>query len=466
MMRRVLLALLALAVAACDNDNNGAPPPPVAGTALFEVVHAYSNAPNVNLILNGTRIQGAQDVPFKAGTAARVVPDVQTVEVEAITPAGDIVVIPATDIDTPDDQRVSVFAVGLVGAAAPQNLQPVVLTAPEATLGAGQARLRVAHFAPTAPMVDIYLTAPSADLAGEAPDLTLMFPDSPAPFEVPAGDYQVRIAIAGSDPVADPTQLVYDSGTITVADGADLIVAAVDSTLPGGAAVSLLVADGGTVSEIIDADTPASVRVVHASPDAPDVDILLDDAASGIAGLPFGDFTDPSAELPAGSYNVKVVETTTVAPAVIDADLDLVAGTAYSVYAVGFLADLGSADPDALPIEPLVLVDDNRSVALEARLRIVHASPTAQDVDIYLVAPGADIAAIDPTLPDVPYLEDRGYLSVAPGAYDVIVTAAGDKLPAIGPAPVTLDDGGVYTVVAIDADGGGAPLGVILMDDF
>ncbi|MDZ7643794.1 MAG: hypothetical protein U5K76_05945 [Woeseiaceae bacterium] len=46
------------------------------------------------------------------------------------------------------------------------------------------------------------------------------------------------------------------------------------------------------------------------------------------------------------------------------------------------------------------------------------------------------------------------------------MTAAGSKTPAIGPAAITIEAGGVYTAIARDAQGGGTPLGLILMDDF
>ena len=45
---------------------------------------------------------------------------------------------------------------------------------------------------------------------------------------VPAGDYQIRITPAGST-----ATVVFDSGTIALPGGADLMVLAVDTTGPG-----------------------------------------------------------------------------------------------------------------------------------------------------------------------------------------------------------------------------------------
>ena len=58
------------------------------------------------------------------------------------------------------------------------------------------------------------------------------------------------------------------------------------------------------------ADT-AMVRVLHASPDAPAVDVFLDDTAvSALTNVPFGVISG-YLEIPAGAHNVKVYATGT-----------------------------------------------------------------------------------------------------------------------------------------------------------
>ena len=93
-------------------------------------------------------------------------------------------------------------------------------------------------------------------------------------------------------------------------------------------------------------DNNARVRVVHASPDAPAVDVWVDGSVA-FSNAPFKGITN-YAPLGAGTYNVQVTPTGATTPVVIDANLDLAAATDYTVVAVGQLAN----------IEPLVLVDN------------------------------------------------------------------------------------------------------------
>jgi Domain of unknown function (DUF4397) len=269
---------------------------------------------------------------------------------------------------------------------------------------------------------------------------------------VPAGDYRVRVTLPN-----DPATVVFDSGTVALPGGADLLITAVQNTGAGAAPISLLVALPTSSFEILDTDTPAEMRVIHASPDAPAVDVIADDdfANPVLEDVPFPAFS-AYLTLPAGMHNVKVTPANNAGVIVIDADLDTEAGKQYSVFATGTLAS----------IAPYVLTDDNRRIATEAKVRIVHTAPGAGNVDIYVTAPGAGIASATPAFTNVPFRAETGYVSLAGGSYDVTVTPTGTKTAAIGPATITVDDGGVYTAAARDAAGGGAPFGLILMDDF
>ncbi len=94
------------------------------------------------------------------------------------------------------------------------------------------------------------------------------------------------------------------------------------------------------------AQNEAFVRVVHASPDAPNVDVWVD-GETVLTDVPFTAVSD-YLTLPAGTYNVQVTATGSTEP-VIDADLTLDAGMSYTVAATGLLADITATVLDRRP---------------------------------------------------------------------------------------------------------------------
>jgi LPXTG-motif cell wall-anchored protein len=185
----------------------------------------------------------------------------------------------------------------------------------------------------------------------------------------------------------------------------------------------------------------ARVRVVHASPDAPAVDVWVDGSVA-FSNAPFKGITDYASLAPA-TYNVQVTPTGATTPVVIDADLTLEANTDYTVVAVGLLAD----------IEPLVLIDNNSAPAAgKAHVRFVHASPDAPAVDI-AVADGGPVL-----FSNVEFKGVGDYLPVDAGTYDLEVRLAGTETVALEVPGVALADGTVYTIFAMGLAGGSPAL--------
>jgi hypothetical protein len=437
--------VFAAALAGCDSDgdsDSGA----VVAPAQLRVIHASPDAPAVNVLAGGNTVIRNLDYG-QASNLLEVAPGRVSLRVDALLPAnGSTTVIGPVDVDLASDTQYTVLATGRVA-----GLAPLVLSQTSARAPAGSTRVRVVHAAPAAPAVDVYLTAPTASLATSTPVGSLTFRQSLGPAEVTAGTYRVRVTAAGNRDA-----VVYDSGTISLGDGANVMLAAIENTDTGTAPIQLLMSDGVTNTKVLAAGTPADLRVVHASPDAPPVDIVVNDnfAAPIVQDLAFPQATG-FLSVPPATYNVKVAAANTTT-SVITANLALQPAVRYSVLAVNRLAS----------IEPLVATDDPRRIVTAAKIRVIHASPTAGGVDLYVTAPGASISNIAPTLAGVPFKANTGFLQLTPGSYTVTVTPAGSKTPAIGPVTVDLQGGGVYTAVARDPLPGATALGLILLDDF
>ncbi len=435
--------MLAAALAGCDSDSDS---DSTVAPAQLRVLHASPDAPAVNVLAGGTTIVPNLDYG-QSSNLLEVTPGRVSLRVDAQLPAGaTTTVIGPVDVDLASGTQYSVLAVGRVA-----GIEPLVFSQPSAPAPTGRTNVRVVHAAPAAPRVDVYLTSPDASLATSSPVGTVSFKQAIGPAEVPAGTWRVRVTAAG-----DKAALVFDSGVITLGDGANVLLAAIENTDTGPAPIQLLFSDSVSNAKILAAGTPADLRVVHASPDAPPVDIVANDnfAAPLVQDLAFPQATG-FLSVPPATYNVKVVAANT-STAVITANLSLQPAVRYSVLAVNRLAS----------IEPLVATDNARRLATAAKLRVIHASPTAANVDIYVTAPGASIATIAPTLPNVPFKANTGFLQLASGNYSVTVTPAGSKTAAIGPANISLQAGGIYTAVARDPLPGNTALGLILLDDF
>lgn len=200
-------------------------------------------------------------------------------------------------------------------------------------------------------------------------------------------------------------------------------------------------------------DGEARIRVVHASPDAPDVDVLLDDAAV-LSDAPYLTASD-YLETEAGDRNLKVNAAGT-STTVIEADVGLADGTDYTVIASGLAA----------AIQPIVLEDDNTAPSAgNAKVRAIHGAPSAPAVDIYVTAPGADLDQEAPALAGVEFGDVADYIEAPAGDYQVRVTPAGTKTVVIDSGTLALGSGQIRTAIAVDAAGGGGPFDLLLLAD-
>ena len=177
----------------------------------------------------------------------------------------------------------------------------------------------------------------------------------------------------------------------------------------------------------------ARVRVIHASPDAPNVDVYANGNAV-LTDVPF-EASSGYMAVPAGNYTFEVFPAGADANAtdpVLTIDANLEAGTDYTVAAIGEVAN----------IEAAVFVDNNAAPAAgQAHINVIHAGPDAPAVDV-AVARGPVLVS------DLSFGEKQGPLPAEAATYDLEVRPAGTEDVALALDGVALEDGMIYTLVA------------------
>jgi hypothetical protein len=203
------------------------------------------------------------------------------------------------------------------------------------------------------------------------------------------------------------------------------------------AAITLFASPAGA------ADNDGYVRLAHLSPDTPAVDVYLKPQAGNgkqqkFPGVAYG-VMSPYLRLPTGTYSVAMrpagaAEST---DPVLTTQVDVASGQAYTVAGVGRYADLGLR----------VLKDDLKLPdANESKVRIIQASVRAPVLNVGVQN--------GPTIADgVQFATTTSYRDVKPGMWTVRVSpSGGGKTSAL---PCTLGAGNVYSLLVLDAKGGG-----------
>ncbi len=182
------------------------------------------------------------------------------------------------------------------------------------------------------------------------------------------------------------------------------------------------------------ANANAQFRVIHASPDTPAVDVIINDDFSSplLQDVPFTGVSN-FFSVPAGAYNAKVVPANQTTPVAINANLLLADGVSYSVAATDLFAN----------ITPRVFVDDNTLDSANARVRFIHLSPGTPNVDINLAGTSTTIFG------NVAFGDSGGYRTVPAGAYQFDANVAGTSTTALTTGILNLEANTVYTVYAM-----------------
>lgn len=190
-----------------------------------------------------------------------------------------------------------------------------------------------------------------------------------------------------------------------------------------------------------------SVRVLHAVPDAPNVDVYVNDEIM-TRNLGFGDYT-PYVSLPAAQYHIAIYPAGSKDSPVLNNSLEVRNNSATTVAAVGTL--------DTISL--LGIPDSTMPITTgEAMVRFSHLSPNAPAVDITL--PDGTVL-----FDDVSFKELTSYIGVPPMNYTLQVRLAGTPDVVLTVPNVRVEPNKRYTVYAIGFAGREPELEALLLID-
>jgi hypothetical protein len=179
----------------------------------------------------------------------------------------------------------------------------------------------------------------------------------------------------------------------------------------------------------------SKVMVVHASPNAPNVDVRINNnvALTNVAYPNNSNYT----ELNSGSTNIKVSPTGTTTY-VIDATVNVEANKNYSVFAVDSVNKIKAA---------VVMDDLTTPAAGKAHIRFFHFSPNAPAVNI-AVTGGSVLFGNRAFNDQAANASLTAFTPVNAGTYNLEVRAASNNAVVLSLPNIPLTAGKIYTVFA------------------
>lgn len=181
----------------------------------------------------------------------------------------------------------------------------------------------------------------------------------------------------------------------------------------------------------------ASVNVIHASPDAPGVDLLVDNLKVNTTALNFSEATG-YLKVFVGTRNIKVNATGT-ATSVINTNLTFAADKYYSIFAYNQLSSIAA-----------LIVEDNLTLpsAGQAHIRFFHLSPNAPTVTVGTLS-GTTFSPVFSGRSfetQATASANQSFTPVAAGTYTFDVQANGTSVLTL--SNIVLQAGKIYTVFA------------------
>jgi Domain of unknown function (DUF4397) len=383
--------------------------------ATVRVVHASPDAPAINVLVDGQQI--AQDLAY--GTATEYAP---------LSPGDHHVQVVLTNGHAPIiDQTVTFegwasYILEVVGQFA--NIQLVANAVDVSPTSPGEARLRFVNAVPNGPALSLGTVGSEIGLA-----IDIGFPNASGYLTTGAGTYDLEVRNADSEEtLASVPGFQFAAGHVydlyALGQGADGQIQILPLITPVAIPCSQTLGTGEP--------TDSCLRVIHAAPDTGPVDVYIDEAPVA-RGLKFGDASHFAAA-PSGEQQLRIVPAgAPVDQAVIDTSQNLTVGEAGQITLTGLANDLQAS---------IVGVDLRPLPENQARVRVVHASPDLEAIDVSIAGGPTPFVGID-------YRGQSGYVVFDAGTYSFQLRESGANTLLLTADDVQIKPGMVYDIVVI-----------------
>ena len=386
--------------------------------ATLRVVHASPGAPEVDVLVDGQPLM--EGVAY--GTAsqyAAITPEEHRIQVVPTGQTADAAVVDET-IGAEPGRAYLVAVFGLLN-----DIGGAVYDVDLSEIEPGNARVRLLNLSPDVGELDLLETG------GDEWFGNVALGDISDYRDVAPGTYSADLRGEDDRILQTVTDLAFEETRVY-----DVIVLGqlADDSLDVQSLITSVSPPCAEVLGIEGAGSDACIRIVHAAPDTPPVDVYVNDAQIA-QNLEFGTATEYVAVPSGAGRGVRVTPTgAPVEEAIIDWSFDLEAGQAYEMLATGAADNL----------ELNITGTDLRPVAEgQARLRVYHASPNAGTVDIGVEGQEENL------FEGVEFRGATDYIILDAGAYPIEVRPGGEDLTVALQSEATLDEGVTYDLIVI-----------------
>lgn len=434
MKRYLVTALLAAAIAAGGCAKESDLPNPT-GKGTVRALNAIPTSPDISFLIEERLIS---QVSFKAPSSASSWDDLDyTFNFRVLFPGdGQATQVASQFIDVVADTDYTMLISG-------------ALIAPDITVWETGIRewtgdetvyeVRLGHASSTLGPVDFYILDPGSAPAAGGQVATVSFAEASTAQEFESGEKIFVLTPAGDD-----STILFQSEPITPLATSSYIIVAFDTDANDVGSVSMVLINTtqGSSGRLVDTNDSATGRFYHASFNAPDVDIYVEEplVAPLVSGHTFGDITDDR-DISSGSLPVTYTAAGNMGSILAEFSRAVAIGGRYNFYF--------SRNIDGEDVVTSALLD-RRSIETQARISIANMAANFPVVDVYIVPQGEPIDERFPVLPSLRTQSTPILFPLPAGDYDVYLTEEDEKNIFLGPEPLTLELGDVFEAIIYD----------------